>query len=95
MAYEGKGTTAKAVGARIRATRKALEYSAENLVQRVRRYARLTTNHLFVIERGEVMPSRRTLEAIAKALGKSPEWLRTGVEPKKNGHGNGNGGARK
>jgi transcriptional regulator with XRE-family HTH domain len=78
--------TKKAVGARIREARKALGWTAEELGRRLR----LTTNHVYVLERGEVSPSARTLNALAKATGRSAAWFKTGAT-----NGNGNGGERK
>lgn len=67
------------LGGRVRALRRAKKWSAETLAAKVGK----TTNHVYVIERDDAEPKPETVRALARALGTSVEYLRTGVEPKK------------
>lgn len=75
---------AKRIGRRLRKLRKAAKLSVAETARR----AQLSKNHLYVLERGEMMPSLPTLGRLAKVLGVTREVLTA------KGNGNGNGGSK-
>lgn len=77
---------AKAIGRKLRKARKAAKLSVAETARR----AEVSKNHLYVLERGEMMPSIPTLGRLAKVLGVSNEFLRV----KGNGNGESNSGRR-
>ena len=67
----GKATDPAAVGERIREARKDLELSGEKLAD----LAKMSRNHLYVLERGEAAPTLATLGRLAAVLDVSRDWL--------------------
>jgi transcriptional regulator with XRE-family HTH domain len=63
-----------AIGARIRACRKALFMTADELAAA----ADLTVGHVYALERGVVRPRDRKLVKLARALEVTPRFLVTG-----------------
>jgi transcriptional regulator with XRE-family HTH domain len=59
------------IGERIRAARRRLGLTAGGLAER----AKLTPNHVYVIERGEMLPKEDTLKRIARVLKQTVEQL--------------------
>lgn len=70
-----------ALGARIRAARKARGLSVAELAEAVG----LFRNHVYLLEQGRYAPSARSTPKLAEALGVTVEWLLTGNGRKRNG----------
>lgn len=77
------------LGNRLRQRRNDLGISIAEIAVK----ARITTNHLYRIERGEVMPHERKLFHICNVLGLRADWVRTGDGKRLLGRGEHNGPA--
>jgi transcriptional regulator with XRE-family HTH domain len=84
-----------AIGQRARTVRQ----ESGRTVACVAKKARISKNHLYVLERGEALPTVPTLGRLAAALGVTREWLMgvAGARKQRNGtvRKNGNGGSAK
>lgn len=67
------------MNSRISEVRKALNLTQEKFAERIG----LTRNFVWMIEKGERIPSDRTISDICREFGVSETWLRTGEGPMK------------
>lgn len=70
-------TLGQRIGRQIRERRQLVRYSQLRLAE----VARLSLNHVSLLERGERLPSLKTLERLARALGADVELISRGGGP--------------